>query len=277
MTSVRKRNKRTRARPRKALPSRLVVLSLQAALVLAIALLWECAAVLGWIDPLYISSPLAIGQSLYNQIMRGDLLFHLGITLFETVIGFSVAASSGIVAGLLLYQLPLVNVTVRPILTAVNNLPRIALAPLFVLWFGLGSLSRIALVVSVVFFIAMLNTYAGLQNASRDHLLLAKTLGASRWQLFAKFVFPAAVPTIFAGLQLSLTYAFLTAVVGEMLTGSDGLGALLQITLSAFRTADFFAALLLLVIVATAISAAMRAAERYLLRWQQYELRGLQN
>jgi NitT/TauT family transport system permease protein len=112
-------------------------------------------------------------------------------------------------------------------------------------------------------------------RANRDHLLLARTLGASRRQLFAKFILPSAVPTIFAGLQLGLTYSFLTAVVGEMLSGATGLGAKLAVTLATYRTDDFFAALFLLALVATALSNAMRLVERRLLRWRQYELSGL--
>jgi NitT/TauT family transport system permease protein len=197
------------------------------------------------------------------------------VTVYETTVGFSASALAGIAAGILLYQAPRANRVLRPFLTGFNNLPRLALAPLFVLWFGLDTASRVALIISVVFFIVTFNTYGGLQNASRDHLLLAKTLGATRRQLFAKFILPAAVPTIFAGLQLGLTYSFLTAVVGEMLSGASGIGAQLQVTLATYRTDDFFASMLLLAVVATALSGAMRLIERRLLRWRRYELSGL--
>ena len=132
-----------------------------------------------------------------------------------------------------------------------------------------------ALVVSIVFFIILINTYAGLQSTHRDMLVLAQTLGAGRLKTLWTFVIPSAVPTIFAGLQLGLTYALLSAVVGEMLTGGDGLGAQLALDLAAYRTADFFAELLMLAVVATVLSSAMQMLEAYLLRWRQYELRGL--
>ncbi|WP_239010624.1 MULTISPECIES: ABC transporter permease subunit [Rhodococcus] len=147
------------------------------------------------------------------------------------------------------------------------------MAPLFVLWFG--SMSTVMLVISLVVFIVHFSTFAGLQSASRDHLLLARTLGAKRFELFGKFVFPSAVPAIFAGLQLALTYSFLAAVIGEMLSGSTGLGAVIQRAVSSYQTVLSFACLLRLILIATALSTVMLVVERYLLRWQQIEFRGL--
>jgi NitT/TauT family transport system permease protein len=253
----------------------LPILLAQLALLVALLLLWQAIVDLGFVREIFLSKPTAIFTSLWRNVVQGGLLYDLAVTVYETVVGFVVAAAVGIAVGVLLYQAPRVNLVVRPFLTGFNNLPRLALAPLFVLWFGLDTASRVALILSVVFFIVAFNTYAGLQNANRDHLLLAKTLGATRRQLFIKFILPSAVPTIFAGLQLGLTYSFLTAVVGEMLSGATGLGAKLQVTLATYRTDDFFAALFLLAIVATALSGAMRLVERRLLRWRQFELSGL--
>lgn len=232
---------------------------------------WQLIVALGWVDPHYLSAPTDIAKAFVRGLGSSTLLVALGVTLFETLVGFLLAAIAGGVFGLLLYQFPTLNRLATPYITAFNSLPRLALAPLFVVWFGFDSTSRIAVVVSLVFFIVTLNTFAGLQNADSDHLLLATTLGATRRQLFRTFILPSAVPTIFAGLQLGLTYAFLGAVVSEMLSGSSGLGAQLTITLSTFQTPDFFATLLLLVIVATAISLAVRRLERRILRWQHFE------
>lgn len=264
----------TRAR-RKIHERRSIVWPLQAAVLAVIIIGWQTIVNAGIMQELYVSKPSAIGKAFINGLTTGSLLTDLRVTLYETIVGFVIAAVTGIIAGLILFQIPLLNAVLRPFLTAFNNLPRLALAPLFVLWFGLGSASKIVLVVSLCFFIVMFNTYAGLQNANRDHLLLAKTLGAKRFTLFLKFVLPSAVATIFAGLQLALTYAFLSAVVGEMLSGSSGLGANMQLSLSSYRTADFFAALALLVIVATAFSGIMRLIEGKLLHWKSYELQGL--
>lgn len=252
----------------------IIILTGQIGLLAVLLAAWQAVAEFGVVPEIFISKPTAIVASLWINLLYGHMLLDLAVTVYETLIGFFFSAALGMLVGVVLYQAPRVNLVVRPFLTGLNNLPRLALAPLFVLWFGLDTSSRVALVFSVVFFIIVFNTYAGLQNASRDHLLLARTLGASRVQLFTKFILPSAVPTIFAGLQLGLTYSFLTAVVGEMLSGAVGLGAQLQITLATYRTDDFFAALLLLAIVATALSGLMRLIESRLLHWQQFEQGG---
>jgi NitT/TauT family transport system permease protein len=251
------------------------VLTYQLVVLAAVLLAWEASVDAGFVKELYVSKPSAIFAALVADILQGDIFLQVGVTVYETLTGFIISAVLGILAGIGLYRAPTAYRVLSPFITGINNLPRLALAPLFVLWFGLDTASRVALIISLVFFVVLLNTLAGLQSASRDHLLLAKTLGATPRQLFVKFVLPAAVPTIFAGLQLGLTYSFLTAVVGEMLTGSMGLGAQLQIMLTTYRTEQFFAALVLLAIVATALSASMRLVERRLLRWRIYEMRGL--
>jgi len=144
-----------------------------------------------------------------------------------------------------------------------------------VLWLGVGTWSHIVLVITMVFFVVLLNTYAGLSSADRDHLLLAKVLGASRWKLFVSFLFPSAIPAIFVGLQLGLTYSFMGAVIGEIITGGSGLGAQIATYSSTYDSAKVFADLLLMAIVATALSAVIKAVESRLLGWRRYELRGL--
>lgn len=270
-------NRSKAGRKRRLHQRRGLVTALQLAVVAALLASWELSVELGLAKELFVSKPTAVGAALVANVTSDDFGHHLAVTLYETLGGFVIAAVAGVLVGLFFYRVPLFEAVLRPFLTAFNNLPRLALAPLFVLWFGLGSTSRIVLVVSVSFFMVLFSTYAGLQNANRDHLLLAKTLGAGQFTLFRRFVLPSAVPPIFAGLQLGLTYAFLAAVVGEMLTGSTGLGAQLQIALSAFRTDDFFAVLLFLVIIATMLSGFMRLLERRILRWRRYEMRGLAN
>lgn len=264
----------TRVR-RKMHERRSIVWPMQVVVLITLVGVWETVVNAGIMQELYVSKPSAIATAFVDGLSAGTLIADMQVTLYETLVGFAIAAVTGVAVGLLLSQVPLLNAVLRPFLTAFNNLPRLALAPLFVLWFGLGSESKIVLVVSLCFFIVMFNTCAGLQNANRDHLLLAKTLGAKKLALFRKFVLPSAVATIFAGLQLALTYAFLSAVVGEMLSGSTGLGAFMQMALTSYRTADFFAALILLVVVATSFSGVMRLIERKLLHWKSYEMQGL--
>lgn len=248
---------------------------IQIGVAVGVSVIWEVLSDLGAIPVLYVSRPTAILEALWTGLAGGTMLPALGVSLGETVIGFVIASVLGIVAGVVLYEVPSLERIVRPFLTALNNLPRLALTPLFVVWLGVGFVSHIALIVTMVFFVVLLNTFAGFQGTDRDYLLLAKVLGTSRWKLFTTFMFPAATPAIFVGLQLGLTYSFMGAVIGEIITGGIGLGALVSTYSASYNSAAVFALLLLMALVATALSSAMRVLETSLLRWRVLERRGL--
>jgi NitT/TauT family transport system permease protein len=247
-----------------------------AQLLLLVALFgsWQVLAATKVLNPSFVSEPSQFFPAFWHGVFGGGLVGLVGTTLYETAVGFVIATIAGLIVGYLMAEFHVFDLIVRPFMTGFNSIPRIALAPLFVLWFGLGSLSRIVLIVSLGFFIVAFNTFAGLQGVNRDHLLLARALGAGRAERFFKFVLPSAAPSIFAGVQLALTYAFLGAVVGEMLTGSDGLGGYLALKMGSFDTTGFFGGLVLLIIVALVVSGLVRAVEARLLRWKLIELRG---
>ena len=255
--------------------SRLTVVSLQVTTVLVLAGVWQLLAAQGALPDLYVSRPTRIVRALYDGLADGTLSAALRVTLYETIVGFFIASALGVLGGVALYEFPLLERVSRPFLTAANNMPRLALTALFVLWLGIGTWSHIALIVTMVFFVVLLNTYAGFSTGDRDHLLLAKVLGASRWKLFGSFLFPSAVPAIFVGLQLGLTYSFMGAVIGEIITGGSGLGALISTYSATYDSASVFADLLLMAIISTFLSGAIKAVESWLLRWRRYELRGL--
>jgi NitT/TauT family transport system permease protein len=254
---------------------RWLVLSLQLLVVVVLAGLWQLLAVAGSLPDIYLSRPTRIAVAFYDGFADGSLASALGVTMYETVIGFGIAAVLGVLGGMALYQLPLLERVSRPFLTAANNMPRLALTSLFVLWLGVGSWSHIVLVVTMVFFVVLLNTYTGFSSCDRDYLLLAKVLGASRRKLFTSFLFPSAVPEIFVGLQLGLTYSFMGAVIGEIITGGSGLGALIATYASTYDSAGIFADLVLMAIVATVLSVLIKFIESRLLAWRKHELRGL--
>lgn len=235
---------------------------------------WQFVAVHRMIDINFIGEPTQIWSSFISGFSDGTLMTEARQTLFETAVGFAAGAVAGLLCGLAFSEIPLLGDALQPVITALNSLPRIALAPLFVLWFGIGGLQNIVLAFSLVFFIVLANTSAGLKAAERDHLMLARTLGVKRWSTFRLFVWPNALPTIFAGLELGVVYAFLGTVGGEMLNGSHGLGAGLALAATTFRVNDFFAILLLLVLLSVAISQSLRWIQRRLLRWRLAELRG---
>ncbi len=238
-------------------------------LVLVVSLgLWEIATASKWANPVFFGQPSRIGaafmRSISGETLRVDALY----TFAGSLIGFLIAAVFAVLAAFVLSQSSYAYRVVEPFFTALNSLPRVALAPIFLLWFGIGLESKIALAASLAFFVVFSNTISGIQGVQSDHVVLARTLGASRWQIFKLVVIPASIPSIFTGLELGFIYAMLAAVAGEMLAGEHGLGVKLQYFASSFATNDYFATLLLLVVITATIAFIIRKARTYFLRWQ---------
>jgi NitT/TauT family transport system permease protein len=262
------------SRQQRARRRRIVITAVQVAIVVIWLGSWQLCADHGITNRLFTSAPSDIWTSLWDGLVHGQTLSSLGTTLYETLVGFFISVIIGTLFGIAIYASAFFRDVMQPFIAAVNSLPRLALVPLFILWFGIGSLGRIALIITITTFVILINTFAGLQSASRDHLLLARTLGARRWQTYLKFMLPSAAPTLFAGLQLGLTYSFLGAVISELISGGDGLGAAISEAQSNFDTAGMFADIFVIGIVAAVLSSVMRLAERYLLAWREVELRG---
>jgi NitT/TauT family transport system permease protein len=246
--------------------------TIRVALVLGFAALWKLASVTGLLNPVFIGTPEGTLGAFVRQLADPTIMLDdLPYTFIETVLGFVIASALGILAGAALFGAPAIRAAVMPLVVAANSLPRVALAPLFVLWFGLGITGKVALVVSLVFFVMLTTTLAGLTQPNRDREHLARTLGAGRRHYILYFIFPGAVPTIVAGLELSLTYSFLGAVAGEIVGGSFGIGVRLTEFANSFEINKFMALLLLLVIVSTASVQVMRLGTARLTRWHAVE------
>lgn len=237
--------------------------------VLVVGGLWEAAARQGHLNPILIGSPVGIVRFLLDGLFGNqELIEHLVTTLMSTLAAFLLGSLAGILVGLLFVSYPAVEHFLEPLFAGLNALPRIALAPLFLLWFGLGVASKIALGFSLTFFIVLSSTVAGARGVNADHLVLARTLGASTTQVFARITLPGAVPTIFAGLRLGLIYALLGVIGGEIIAAQRGLGQFLSFLAGTFQTNGVFAVLLLLSLVGTALTWLMSAMEAWLLRWR---------
>jgi NitT/TauT family transport system permease protein len=201
----------------------------------------------------------------------GTLVDNIGVTLEELLLGFVLAFVAGVLCGWLLAQLPLIDAATRPYIDIFNALPRIGLAPLFILWFGLGITSKVMLIFSVVFFVFLLNAYQGVINVDRDFIRLAKSLGAGRFELFWHIVAPSAVPWLVSGLRLGGAYAVSAAVVGEFVASSRGIGFLMQYAASTLDAAGAFAGLTVLAVFAWLLAMLSLQVERRALRWQRAE------
>ena len=239
-------------------------------LVLAVFFgLWEWAANSRFIDPILIGRPSGVLDFMWKEIfVTRSLLEDFAYTITATVLAFVLGSVTGILTGMLFITRPNFEAVLSPMLMALNSMPRIALAPLFLIWFGLGIWSKVAIGFSLTYFIVLTNTVAGGRGVNPDHITLATTLGASGSQIFRKFTLPSAVPVIFNGLRLGLVFALLGVIGGEILASEHGLGGTLQLLAASFKTSGVFGVIILLALVGVGITFGMTWLENRLLKWR---------
>jgi NitT/TauT family transport system permease protein len=216
----------------------------------------------------FVSRPTQIAAASLRLLNSGAFFYHFGITATESSLGFLIGSAIGIAVGLLLGRVkPLADV-LEPFLTALYSLPKVALAPLFILWFGIGIDMKIILAAATVFFLVFLNTYTGVRNVSAEQLAILRLMGAKERHLITKVIVPSAFTWVFAGLRLSVPYALIGAVVGEMIAANRGLGYLLSDAAAQFDTASVFACLIGIILLAMAFNGAVKLAEYFLMPWK---------
>lgn len=240
----------------------------QIGLVVTVLGIWELCAVTGVVNQLFIGRPTLIFRQLWVQLTTPGTWNDVTSTVGGWFLGWLLAAIAAIVFAFLITRSDMLRNIVEPITVAINGLPRVAFAPLFVLWFGIGMTSKVAMSFSIAFFVVFANTLAAIDGVDRDQALLAKVIGASPRQAFRKFVLPGAIPTIFAGLELAAIFAMLGTVAGELLAGSSGLGVKLALYGSQFQTNDYFATLTILGVISLLITQTLRMIRRRTLHWQ---------
>lgn len=223
----------------------------------------------GWLDPAFFGRPSGVAQYLWKGlVVSRDLWLDLGYTIGSTLISFAIGSVAAIVTGALFVVFPRLEHAVDPYLTVINAMPRIALVPLFILWFGLGIGSKIAVGFSLTYFIVLSSTMAGIRGVDADHITLSRSLGSKPLQLFWKVTLPSAVPVIFSGLRLGLIYAMLGVVGAELLAAEHGLGQTLAQAQGQFNMDGVIALLLLLALMGLVVSVGMTRVERRLLKWR---------
>ena len=216
----------------------------------------------------FFGEPLKVLGRIWNWFAGGDIYRHLWVTLLETMLAFLVGTVLGLGIGLWLALSPFASALFDPYIKALNAMPRVILAPIFAVWFGLGIASKVALGVTLVFFIVFFNVYQGVREVSPVVLANAKMLGASRRQLLRFVYLPSAMSWVFASLHNSVGLAFVGAVVGEYLGSSEGVGYLILQAEGVFDINTVFAGILVLTGFALVLDGAVSLAERRLMVWQ---------
>lgn len=255
-------------RPRSRGASALVMLGLRAAVLLGFVALWWLAVGVELVDPILAKSPLQVWEVFVAAVEEGVVGPALWSTVLATVIGFALASVVGIVVGAALALLPTVSAVLDPFLDALNAMPRVALAPVFIIYFGIGTSAKVALAFSIVVFVLIFSTRAGIRSADPEILRLSVMLDASKLQTFWKVLLPVSVPSIFSGLRLGLVYSFLGVVTSEIIASEEGIGTLIVKYAGAFEMEGVYAFLILLAVVASVLNTAMAVLEKHILRWQ---------
>src|SRR3954452_2785336 len=217
-------------------------------LLLGIVILgaWEALASAGLLDKFFFSKPSDVLARVAQWIWTGSIWTHLLVTLEEAFLSFALGVSTGILFGFLLARVPFLSDLLQPYIRVLNALPRVVLAPIFLLWFGLGIWSKVALGVTVVFFIVFFNTYQGVREVDPVVLNNARMLGASERQLVRHVLIPSALTWIFSSLHISIGFAIIAVVVGEYLGASHGIGYLISQAEGVFDTTGVFAGMVVL-------------------------------
>lgn len=220
------------------------------------------------VSTFWISSPSLVAKRLWTWTTDGTLWPQLQTTLVEAGYGFLIGAGAGIVLGLFLGQLRQISSVLEPVIFAFYSLPRIALAPLFLLWFGIGMESKVVLAATSVFFLVYFNTFSGVRNVDQDLLNAVRIMGASRRTTMTKVVIPGAMIWVFVGLKVSVPWAIIGAVVGEMVASNRGIGYLMQYSSGQFDTTGVFVGLVVLGAVSIILNEILGLVETRVTRWK---------
>ena len=245
------------------------VVTVQLLIVVAFFGGWEFGARNGLINPDWFSPPSAVAARLFNELAAGTLMAHVSTTTLETLAGFVAGVVGGVALGIVLGLMHRLREILMPYLMAIYGIPRPALAPIFVLWFGIGIFSKIMLIFSLVYFLIVIYVIAGYAAISPSLVDFARTSGASRRQILSKIVIPSVLPYIFAGMKLGIGLAIVGAVVGEIIASREGLGYYIFQSSQRADTEGIYVGLAALGVVSLALVFALEWTDRRLFHWRR--------
>lgn len=253
-------------RERRDRSEQLGTLGLQSLIVLTLLGSWQALAILTTWN-VWISSPTNIWDQLRIWAESGLLWEGTSFTLQATLLGFAIGAVGGLVAGALMGSMRRFGGLIEPLILAIYSIPKIALAPLFVLWFGIDLLPKIMLAALLVFFPVFFSVYQGFLTIDQELLGVTRLMGANRIALMRKVAMPYSAAWMFSGLKIGLPYALIGAVVGEFIASTKGLGYMISSASSVFNTAGVFAGLVVLMVISTVLSFGLSSVEHRVLHW----------
>lgn len=245
--------------------------SIQLGMVAAVLALWQWGVQAGIISEFLVGSPAGIFEKLWHAIQDGSLMVDTGVTLGEAITGFLIGSLVGSVIGLSLWYSAVFARIVEPFIVAINSVPKIAFAPIVILWFGTGMVSKVMLAISLTSIVALIAAYEAAKNADHDLQSLLLALGASKHQIFFKVVVPSTLPAIISTFRINIGFGLVGAVVGEFISSSRGLGHMIFNASSLYDLNTVWVGLFALMFVGFVLYYVVDRVERYLLPWRQME------
>jgi NitT/TauT family transport system permease protein len=235
---------------------------------LCTVVIWELAA---WQWPTVarlVSQPTEIARGIVDVVSTGTIWQHLNATLTEMAVGYAIGAVSGIALGFLCGRIKLLGDILSPYITLFNGIPKVALAPVFVIWFGIGLMSKIAIILTMVFFVVFINTFAGLRSVNEDYVAIIRIMGASNWQVVREVFLPATLPFIIVGLRAGIPFSVIGAVVGEFIAATKGVGFFINYNQGTYDTNGIFVGVTILALLVVVLDWLLSLLERRLLKWR---------
>lgn len=228
---------------------------------------WEAAVRLLDIPKIVLPAPSSVAVALWQGIQSGEMLPQFAVTAYETLAGFVLGAAFGLVTGALVSQFPLLERTLYPYIVAFQTLPKVAIAPIIVIWFGYGTSSKVVITATIAFFPLLANTIVGLRAVPQEQIELMVAFTASRWQVFRKARVPQALPYIFVGLDVAIVLSVIGAIVGEFVGSQAGLGYLIMQKNFNMDMSGVFAILLVLSLFGIGLHILVNAVQRRVVFW----------
>lgn len=228
--------------------------------------LWELSARLEWVNPFITSSPSRIGKTLWGMYQNGTLFMHVRITLKETLVGFFIAVGLGYLIALLLWWSEIFRRVSEPYLVVLNALPKIALGPLIIIWFGTGEKAIVTMTVLIGLIVAILNMLGGFTATDENKILLLKSMGASKLQILSKLVIPSSLPAFVSMLKINVGMAWIGSIMGEYIVSKAGIGYLIVYGGQVFKLDLVMASVFVLCLLAAGMYAIVALFERLVIK-----------
>jgi NitT/TauT family transport system permease protein len=255
------------ARARRRYASRLGIVSMQVGILLVLLALWQFSVSDASLP--YFSRPTLVIAKLFELLRHPDIYRHIRITMTEIALGYTLGAGFGLVLGFVLGRSQFLSSVLQPYIIGLYSIPKVALAPVFIVWLGLGMASKVAVVFVTCFFLVFFNTYSGLVTINEELVRLARLMGASWPQVVVRVILPAAAHQIFLGLKTAVPYAVIGAVIGEYIGSNEGLGYYILYASQTYDAPALFAGIIILVAIVFIANFGLNLLERRVIRWRK--------